>query len=526
MPTVHSRRVPAAFITSASVLACAVASAFTGAARAGDTVHTTYAVTQDWGSGYQAAFTLTNNAAYAIADWTIAFDAPWAITDLWGARVQSHVGTHYVLAHATTDDPNLAPGQMLSIGWIGAPGSPALPLNATLNGTPIALNGDSPAPPPPVPVPAPAWPAHFFSPFVDATLWPLFDIDAYATAHQVPFVTLGFIVAQNGNECAGAWGGFSAYSVASGFRLGEINALRAHGGDVRVSFGGAAGHELALVCPTVESLRAAYQAAIDAYALTHIDFDIEGEAVNDLPSIHRRSAAIRLLQEAAAAQGRTLHVTLTLPVLPQGLVPTGLSVIDSALAAGVRIDGVNIMAMDYGASAAPDPENRMGQYAIDAATNLHAQLTQRYAAHGVPATPAQLWAIIGITPMLGYNDIAGEIFHVADAVQVLQFAQSHGVGSLSFWDANRDLPCTGSPPQPDNFCSGVVQQPYEFSHTFRAFPAPAVAADINGDGRVDGADLGLLLGAWGSASPAADVDRTGHVDGADLGVLLGAWTGG
>jgi hypothetical protein len=31
-------------------------------------------------------------------------------------------------------------------------------------------------------------------------------------------------------------------------------------------------------------------------------------------------------------------------------------------------------------------------------------------------------------------------------------------------------------------------------------PAPPIAADINGDGRVDGADLGMLLVAWGPAN--------------------------
>ncbi|MCA9285853.1 MAG: hypothetical protein KDA22_11590 [Phycisphaerales bacterium] len=48
------------------------------------------------------------------------------------------------------------------------------------------------------------------------------------------------------------------------------------------------------------------------------------------------------------------------------------------------------------------------------------------------------------------------------------------------------------------------------------------AADLNGDGQVDGADLGALLGAWG-ADGAADFDGSGTVDGADLGVLLAAW---
>jgi choice-of-anchor B domain-containing protein len=47
-------------------------------------------------------------------------------------------------------------------------------------------------------------------------------------------------------------------------------------------------------------------------------------------------------------------------------------------------------------------------------------------------------------------------------------------------------------------------------------------ADLNGDGFVDGADLGLLLGEWGGPG-AGDLNGDGTVDGADLGVLLGAW---
>ena len=53
---------------------------------------------------------------------------------------------------------------------------------------------------------------------------------------------------------------------------------------------------------------------------------------------------------------------------------------------------------------------------------------------------------------------------------------------------------------------------------------PASSADLNGDGRVDGADLGLLLLQWGSAG-SADLDGNGIVDGGDLARLLLAWTG-
>lgn len=53
------------------------------------------------------------------------------------------------------------------------------------------------------------------------------------------------------------------------------------------------------------------------------------------------------------------------------------------------------------------------------------------------------------------------------------------------------------------------------------------AADLNGDGFVNGADIATLLSVWGSngAGTGADLDGNGTVDGADLAQLLAAWTG-
>jgi hypothetical protein len=51
---------------------------------------------------------------------------------------------------------------------------------------------------------------------------------------------------------------------------------------------------------------------------------------------------------------------------------------------------------------------------------------------------------------------------------------------------------------------------------------PLPVGDLTGDGRVDGADLGVLLGAWGTSGPG-DLDADGLVTGSDLGLLLGAW---
>ena len=55
-------------------------------------------------------------------------------------------------------------------------------------------------------------------------------------------------------------------------------------------------------------------------------------------------------------------------------------------------------------------------------------------------------------------------------------------------------------------------------------------SDLNFDRQVNGADLGILLGAWGSASPCvislADINGDGAVLGADLTLLLGDWSSG
>lgn len=55
--------------------------------------------------------------------------------------------------------------------------------------------------------------------------------------------------------------------------------------------------------------------------------------------------------------------------------------------------------------------------------------------------------------------------------------------------------------------------------------APPCPADVNGDGLVNGVDLGEVLAAWGSCKQgcAADIDGSGAVNGADLAIVLSAW---
>ena len=49
-------------------------------------------------------------------------------------------------------------------------------------------------------------------------------------------------------------------------------------------------------------------------------------------------------------------------------------------------------------------------------------------------------------------------------------------------------------------------------------------ADFNRDGKVNGADQGILQTKWGSTDQTCDLDRDGTVGSSDLGILFARWT--
>jgi hypothetical protein len=60
--------------------------------------------------------------------------------------------------------------------------------------------------------------------------------------------------------------------------------------------------------------------------------------------------------------------------------------------------------------------------------------------------------------------------------------------------------------------------------TISVLVASGCPADLNDDGEVNGADLGLLIGQWGvCVGCQADLNGDGIVDGADFGLLIAAW---
>jgi chitinase len=292
-----------------------------------------------------------------------------------------------------------------------------------------------------------SWPEKVFAPYVDVMLWPTFSINDCLSKTGQKYYTLAFMNSDgSGNP---AWGGIT--KLEDNFYANEINNIRSKGGDVIVSFGGANGTELAQSNTDAAKLQAKYQSVIDKYKLTYIDFDIEGAAVSDKASIDRRSKAIKGLQAA----NPNLTIAFCLPVLPSGLTEDGLYVLKSAKAAGVRIDAVNVMAMDFGDNSAPNPSGKMGDYAIKSAQSTYSQCNNL----GISTK-------IGITPMIGVNDVQSEVFKQADAKNLLLFAQSTSwVKTIAMWSVNRDNGKGGPLYQSSN----ILEADYEFVNIFKAF---------------------------------------------------------
>ncbi|MFD0368706.1 cellulose binding domain-containing protein [Streptomyces sp. NPDC059071] len=486
-----SGRTKAVGVVVAAAVIGGAAFALSGTAQAAS-VGAAYTRTSSWTGGYTGQYVITNETtSVQSGGWTLEFDLPEGTTigSLWNG--EHTVSGRHVTVRPASWNKVLAPGQSVTVGFVTtASGQAGDPANCLINKAACSAGGATPTPsgrpttqptatasptatpaptrtatpaptktttPTPTPTAtattAPPGTAAKYAPYVDTSLYPAYDLLATADATGVKEFNLAFIT--SGGGCAPLWGGVT--DLASDKVAAQIGALRAKGGDVRVSFGGAAGHELALNCSSATALAAAYGKVIDQYKLTKVDFDIEGAALPDTAANTRRAQAIAQLQKAHPG----LNVSFTLPVMPEGLTQPGVDLLADAKRNGVRVDAVNIMAMDYGPAYSGD----MGQYAISAATATQAQIK------GVLGlSDAAAWKAVAVTPMIGVNDVTSEVFRVDDATQLVDFARSKGIGWLSMWSSTRDKQCAaGAVNYADATCSSILQQPLAFTKAFAAY---------------------------------------------------------
>ncbi|MER5430911.1 cellulose binding domain-containing protein [Streptomyces sp. NPDC002588] len=468
----HRRRVSGRNKVIGGVVAAAVvgggAVLVAGTAQAAG-VGAAYTRTSAWSTGYTAQYVVTNNSGQGKAGWKLEFDLPAGarLGSLWNGE-SSVSGRHVTVTPPKWDTDGLAAGESVTVGFVVDGGGD--PVGCRVDGVRCAADGEvTPAPsgrptqasPTPVPVPSrTATPSGSpgagtaasagFAPYVDTSLYPAFDLLANAAATGVKNYNLAFVT--DGGGCTPKWGGVT--DLGSDAVAAQIGALRAMGGDVRVSFGGASGAEPATTCSSASALAAAYGKVVDAYRLTKVDFDVEGGALPNAAANTRRAQAVAELQR----QHPGLDVSFTLPVMPEGLTQDGVSLLSTVKAAGVKVATVNVMAMDYGPAYGGD----MGTYAEQAATATQAQVKSVF---GLSDSAA--WKAVAVTPMIGVNDVTSEVFTVEDADQLVAFAKSKGLGWLSMWSATRDRQCPGGAKnQADATCSSIVQGDRAFSKAF------------------------------------------------------------
>ncbi|MBY0324701.1 MAG: cellulase family glycosylhydrolase [Reyranella sp.] len=489
------------------------------------------ALADSWNSGFNANVVVHNDGS-SMSGWQIVVEMPNQITDIWNAKIISHEGNSYVIGPAAWNG-TLAHDGETSFGFVASgaynasavhvhglgqddvpdsvPTVPTALVSSAVSSTSTVLSWQASS----VPgggfvtgydifvdghhvatttstsyrvtgltpdtdyhfsvaaidgagssdqtgaiavhttvAPPPADDGHMFSPYIDMAMDNAADLAGISAASGITSFTLAFVLASNEGIGWQGWGSIDDDTLFNGTTILEhVQDIQAAGGNITISFGGAAGTEAALAATSASQLQAQYQSVIDRYHIDSIDFDIEGAAVANQHSLVLRDQAIVGLQTA----NPDLKVSFTLPVLPTGLTADGLHVLQQAMADGVHVDMVNIMTMDYGTSV--DNNGQMGISAIQASEATQQQL----ASIGMNAK-------IGITPMIGVNDIASEVFKLSDAQMLVDYAKNDpDVAMLSMWSVARDNGNSAGANHASSDSSGIAQTPYQFASIFHQY---------------------------------------------------------
>jgi hypothetical protein len=322
----------------------------------------------------------------------------------------------------------------------------------------MLVTGASAAPTAPTPLPA-----HVFAPYFEA-----YNGDSPATLSQesgAKYLTMAFIQAPSAGSCGIDWNGDTSQPISSSTYGSDFATIRAAGGDVIPSFGGYGadhdGTEIADSCTNVSAIAAAYESVVTTYNVTRIDLDTEDNSLSNSAGIDRRNKAIAMVEQWAAANGRTVQFSYTFPSTPSGLSGQDTTILQNAVGNNARVDVVDMMTFDFYDGATHDMANDT-ESATGAEVN---QLASLYPSK----SQAQLWAMVGITEMIGIDDYGPqETFTTADATTVENWAVAKGISTLSFWALQRDNGgCVGT--KGSGSCSGVAQNTWYFSNTFEPF---------------------------------------------------------
>ncbi|ATL81273.1 chitinase [Streptomyces malaysiensis subsp. malaysiensis] len=265
-------------------------------------------------------------------------------------------------------------------------------------------------------------------------------------ATGVSWFTLAFVLDAGG--CDPQWDG--GRPLTGGQDEQTVKAVRAKGGDVVPSFGGASGAKLEQSCGDAKALAGAYQKVIDAYGLKAIDIDIEGDAYDD-PAVQQKTIDA-LKQVKGDNPGLLTYVTF-----PSGQNGPDDGMIRRAAESDFEADSWTIMPFDFGGEG-----QNMGELTKQATDGLKDAVKGAYGYSDEDA-----YRHSGLSSMNGITDVK-ETVSTDDFETILDYASQHHLSRLSFWSVNRDRPCPGDYPN-DDTCSGVAQEPWQFTGIFARY---------------------------------------------------------
>ena len=262
-------------------------------------------------------------------------------------------------------------------------------------------------------------------------------------------ITLAFA---NGECGAETWQGIDA----ARFAAANVPALVEAGIDYVVSTGGARG---SFSCGSDEGM----ERFVARYASPHLrglDFDIETDQSPELiASLVRRIAAVQRRHP-----GLRISFTVATWAASDGsrasLNALGDTVVSALRDAGLTDYYVNLMVMDYGEASASvcvvaDGRCDMARSAEQAVRNVH----ERY---GIAL------GRLGVTPMIGVNDVTSNVFTLDDAQRLGRFVRDNGLAGLHFWSLDRDTGCGPGRPLPSSLCHHLEAPPLAFTRAFAA----------------------------------------------------------
>ncbi|HEY9649221.1 MAG TPA: Calx-beta domain-containing protein, partial [Coleofasciculaceae cyanobacterium] len=91
----------------------------------------------DWGQGFTANMSIANSGSSSLNGWTLEFEFPYEITNIWNAEIVSREGNRYTVRNLSWNG-TVPPSGSASFGFQGGPGNVSTePSSYILNGQPL-----------------------------------------------------------------------------------------------------------------------------------------------------------------------------------------------------------------------------------------------------------------------------------------------------------------------------------------------------------------------------------------------------